>query len=204
MGGGNDIYPGGADPGHMSGELWTSVQQLVMKVAAVLLWSRLARRPDRSVTPLSSGMSGRTLKRKKSTRRRRRCSSGRLEARCSGNRRRGGLPVPRPANGSMAGGLTSGAPFPVTHLSVGRCVLERRRRGRNVSAYTLSRAALAHFNVDGVHLSPPDIRRSQPSRAGQGGCSCRGLCLLCAVLPLVGLHTCTMYIHLRGFCHILN
>ena len=93
----------------------------------------------------------------------------------------------------MAGGLTSGAPFPVTHLSVGRCVLERRRRGRNVSAYTLSCAALAHFNVDGVHLSPPDIRRSQPSRAGQGGCSCRGLCLLCAVLPLVGLHTCTMY-----------
>ncbi|KAF0300480.1 hypothetical protein FJT64_026822 [Amphibalanus amphitrite] len=42
----------------------------------------------------------------------------------------------------------------VRHLSVGKWVLERRRESRKVSAYMLSRAALANFDDDGVHLSP--------------------------------------------------
>ena len=45
------------------------------------------------------------------------------------------------------------------HLSVGKCVLERRREGRKESTYVLSRAALRYFDNDGVYLSPDGYER---------------------------------------------
>lgn len=159
--GGNDVYPRWADPGPMRGELWECVQGLVSDIAqniAPVVWVGPTPRPIRDAPQL---WAEREEEEEPAdvvdSERRSLVREERGEVRWEGTAAFECLdrPVVRWL-GSLTGELV-----PVTHLSVGRCVLERRRGGRNshrTTAYTLSRAALANFDRDGVHLSAAGYR----------------------------------------------
>ena len=149
--GGNDVYPLGAAPDRLDGAVWRQLKATVTSLArdvapvtllgptprprrdAPLLWSR--RGADGS--PPRAALVG----------------EGEAQWEATAAFKHLDRPVAR----------WLGEPFErdmrIKHVSVGRCVLERRRQGRKVSAYVLSRAALLHYDDDGVHLSPAGYER---------------------------------------------
>ena len=137
--GGNDIYPLGAPPGPLSSALWTSVRKTTIAISeevAPVIMVGPTPRPSRDAPLLRVGEDDSTMETKWEATAAFRC-------------------LDRPVNRWLSD-LKSDR---LRHLSVGKCVLERQRETRKVSAYMLSRAALVNFDRDGIHLSPAGYRK---------------------------------------------
>ena len=161
--GGNDVYPRQSPPGPMSARLWTDIRQTLLEVServapvviigptprpardAPQLWAERHRREPEEEEEEPAPMA--------EAQRRPLVGPGeviwegtiafqhldRLVTRWLRERQRGDAPRLR-------------------CVPVGKFVLERRREGKR-SAYVISRAALAHFSGDGVHLSADGYQR---------------------------------------------
>ena len=133
--GGNDVYPLRALPGPLSGALWAAVRDAVATIGE-------------EVAPVT--MIGPTPRPSRDAPRLRHAVEGGAVAEAKWESTAAFQYLDRPVHRWLGGEDR----LRVRHLSVGKWVLERRRESRKVSAYMLSRAALANFDDDGVHLSP--------------------------------------------------
>ncbi|KAF0303903.1 hypothetical protein FJT64_024157 [Amphibalanus amphitrite] len=148
---GNDVYPLGATPDRLDGAVWrqfkTTVTSLARDIAPVILLGPTPRpRRDAPLLWARRGAEGSPP---------RAALVGEGEAQWEATAAFNHLD--RPVTRWLGEPLESD--MRIKRVSVGRCVLERRRQGRKVSAYVLSRAALLHYDDDGVHLSPAGYAR---------------------------------------------
>ena len=128
--GGNDVYPRNGPPRTMNHELWSSVTAQVGEVAAIAPVTLVGPTPR----PARDGLAAE-------------CGTIKWESTAAFDPERKMVRWARERNHS------------VSVACVGRCLTERRRRGRESDYLITSAAAAEYFQSDGIHLTAAGYRK---------------------------------------------